>query len=167
MLEGIMIKHLKRNCDERGCFTEIMREDWKDLLGIDRHVQANFATSYPGMIRAWHRHVKGQTDYFVVLHGALKICAYDEETKELDEIISTGKDLQIVKIPGNYWHGYKAIGNETTSLVYFVTRLYQYQKPDEERKPWNDQSITPSTINGRKNDPRVNRPWDWNHPPHK
>jgi len=167
MLKGIIIKSLKRNCDERGSFTEILREDWKDLLGVDGQVQANFATSYPGMIRAWHRHVKGQTDYFVVLKGALKICAYDEETKELDEIISTGQNLQIVKIPGNYWHGYKAIGNETALLVYFVTKLYQYQNPDEERKPWNDQSIKPSTINGRKNDPRVNRSWNWSHPPHK
>ena len=167
MLKGIVIKHLKGNCDERGSFTEIMREDWKDLLGVDRQVQANFATTYPRTIRAWHRHVKSQTDYFVVLKGALKICAYDEETKELDEIISTDKDLQIVKIPGNYWHGYKTIGNKTASLVYFVTKLYQYQNPDEERKPWNDQSITPSTINGRNDDPRVNRPWDWNYPPHK
>jgi dTDP-4-dehydrorhamnose 3,5-epimerase len=51
--------------------------------------------------------------------------------------------------------------------VYFVTRLYDYKNPDEERKPWNDPKIIPVEINGNKNDPRVNKPWDWFYPPHK
>lgn len=99
MLKGVIVKPLRRFSDERGFFTELMREDWKSLLNEDRFVQANFSVSYPNIIRAWHRHLRGQTDYFIVLKGALKICAYDDETKELDEIISTSQDLQIVRIP--------------------------------------------------------------------
>jgi dTDP-4-dehydrorhamnose 3,5-epimerase len=167
VLKGVAIKPLKRLNDERGSFTEVLRVDWKDLLGEDRPAQANFSTTYPGMIRAWHRHLRGQTDYFIVLKGALKICAYDEETKELDEIVSTGQDPQIVRMPGSYWHGYKALGNETAFLLYFVTRLYDHQNPDEERKPWNDQTITPKSINGKKDDPRTSKPWDWNYPPYR
>jgi len=167
MLKGITLKPLKRDCDERGCFTEIMRRDWKDLLGKDQPVQTNFSTTYPGMIRAWHRHNRGQTDYFIVLKGALKICAYDEETKELDEIISTGLDLQVLRMPGRYWHGFKVIGNETALLVYFTTNLYDYQNPDEERRLWNDPKIVPKLINSKKDDPRTGKPWDWNHPPYK
>jgi len=167
MLKGITIKPLKRTSDERGSFTEILRTDWKDLFNEDRPIQANLSTTYPNMIRAWHRHASGQVDYLIVLNGAAKICAYDEETKELDEIVSTGQDLQIVRIPGHYWHGFKAVGNEKTSVVYFTTRLYDYQNPDEERKPWNDPKIIPKTINGNKKDPRTGKLWDWNHPPHK
>jgi dTDP-4-dehydrorhamnose 3,5-epimerase len=167
MLKGITLKPLKRACDERGCFTEIMRQDWKDLLGQDQLVQTNSSITYPGIIRAWHRHNRGQTDYFIVLKGALKICAYDEETKELDEIISTGLDLQVLRMPGHYWHGFKAVGNETALLVYFTTKLYDYQNPDEERRPWNDQKIVPKLINGKKDDPRTGKPWDWNLSPHK
>lgn len=167
MLNGITISPLKRVIDERGSFTEIMREDWKSLLGKDHIVQANFSKSYPGIIRAWHKHLRGQTDYFIVLKGALKICAYDEETKELDEIISTQQDPKIVKIPGHYWHGFKALGNETTFLIYFTTKLYDHQNPDEERRPWNDKTLRPKSINGRVNDPRTDKPWDWNYPPHK
>jgi len=167
MLKGITLKPLKRACDERGCFTEIMRQDWKDLLGQDQPVQTNSSITYPGIIRAWHRHNRGQTDYFIVLKGALKICAYDEETKELDEIISTGLDLQVLRMPGHYWHGFKAVGNETALLVYFTTKLYDYQNPDEERRPWNDQKIVPKLINGKKDDPRTGKPWDWNLSPHK
>jgi len=167
MLKGVTIKPLKRFNDERGSFTELIREDWKEILKEDRFVQANFSISYPDIIRAWHRHLKGQTDYFIVLKGALKICAYDEETRELNELISTGQDPQIVRVPGRYWHGFKVIGNETAFLLYFTTKLYDYQNPDEERRPWNDQTLIPKSINGEKNDPRVNKPWNWNYPPHR
>jgi dTDP-4-dehydrorhamnose 3,5-epimerase len=167
MLKGITLKPLKRACDERGCFTEIMRKDWKDLLGQDQFVQTNFSATFPGIIRAWHRHNRGQVDYFTVLKGALKICVYDEETRELDEIVSTGQDLQVLRIPGHYWHGFKAVGNEASVLIYFTTKLYDYQNPDEERRPWNDPKIVPKLINGKKNDPRIGKPWDWNYPPYK
>jgi len=166
MLEGIQIKLLKRRFDERGFFLELIREDWKEIFKDDI-VQANFSTSYPGIIRAWHRHLQGQIDYFITLKGAMKICAYDEETRELNEIVSTGNDLQIIRIPGKYWHGFKVISNEPAWLLYFVNKLYNYGKPDEQRRPWNDPTIIPKSINGKTDDPRVHKPWDWNYPPHK
>jgi len=167
MLPGIVIRPIKRFADERGFFSEILRVDWKDLLGEDEIVQANFSITYPGIIRAWHRHRRGQTDYFLVIRGTAKICAYNDETSELAEIISTGINLQIVKIPGHYWHGFKAVGVEPVWLIYFVTRLYDYKNPDEERRPWNDPTIIPKSINGKADDPRVGKPWNWDYPPHK
>jgi dTDP-4-dehydrorhamnose 3,5-epimerase len=167
MLNGIIIKPIKRLPDERGFFTEIMRKDWKDLFGNDSIEQANLSLTFPGTIRAWHRHLKGQTDYFIALKGAIKICAFDEETEELNEIISSDQNLQAVRIPGYYWHGFKALGNERAILLYFTTRLYDYDKPDEERRPWNDPTLVPKSINGKKDDPRAGKPWDWNYPPHK
>ena len=167
MLEGIQIKPLKRRFDERGFFVELIRKNWKEILREDDIVQANLSISYPEIIRAWHRHLRGQVDYFVVLKGALKICAYEEISGELNEIISTGYNLQIVKIPGIYWHGFKVISNEAAWLLYFVNKLYNYEKPDEERRPWNDQNIIPKSINGKTDDPRAGKPWDWNYPPHR
>lgn len=167
MLKGIIVKQLKRFSDERGFFTEIFRNDWKNLLGEDEIVQANFSITYPGIIRAWHRHVRGQTDYFIVAKGVVKICAFDESTREIDEIVSTGENIQVVRIPGNYWHGFKVMGNKTAWLLYFTTRLYDYQNPDEERRAWNDKTIIFKSINGKKDDARIGKPWDWKHPPHK
>lgn len=168
MLPGIIIKPLKRTPDERGSFTEIYRKDWTDLLQQnDTPTQANLSTTYPGIIRAWHRHLRGQTDIFLALKGAIKICAYNDKTAELNEIISTEQNLQAVRIPGNYWHGFKAIGNKPAMLLYFTTNLYDPANPDEERRPWNDQTLIPKTINGNKTDPRAGKPWDWNYPPHK
>lgn len=167
MLPGIVIKPLKRFPDERGFFTEIFRKDWKDLIEKDNIAQTNLSITYPNIIRAWHRHLKGQTDYFIVLKGAIKICAYNEETKEMNEIVSTGQDLQIVRMPGHYWHGFKALGNEPAMLLYFTTKLYDYTQPDEERRAWDDQTIIPKSINGKKDDSRIGKPWNWNYPPHK
>lgn len=167
MLKGIVVKQLKRFFDERGSFTEILRTDWKEILGQHQIVQANFSVSYPGVVRAWHRHLRGQTDYFLVLKGALNICAYDDESQGLDEIISTDQNLQVVRVPGHYWHGFKVIGNEPAFLLYFTTRLYDYKNPDEQRRPWNDPTTVPKLVNGKKNDPRVGKPWDWFAAPHK
>lgn len=164
MLPGIKIKPLNRRPDERGTFTEVYRKDWQDLLETDSAIQANLSTTYPGIIRAWHRHNRGQTDYFLALKGAIKVGVYDDKTGELDEIVSNGQNLQIVRVPGKFWHGFKAIGDEQAMLLYFTTNLYDPSDPDEERRPWDDQSLKPKLINGKKDDPRVGKPWDWNSP---
>jgi len=167
MLDGILIKPLERHIDDRGFFTELMRLDWKEILGDENFVQVNFSMSYPGIIRAWHRHLRGQIDYFMVLKGALKLCVYDEKTQELDEIVSSELELKIVRVPGHYWHGFKVVSNEPAFLVYFANRLYDYENPDEERRSWNDAEIIPKLVNGNSSDPRVGKSWDWNYPPYK
>jgi len=158
MLDGVKIYELKINPDERGFFVELLRRDWKNLLGDEWIVQANLSYSYPGIIRAWHRHLRGQIDYFIVLKGAIKICAYDEKTKKMDEIVTSEHKLQVVRIPGHYYHGTKTVGDEPSLTLYFVTRLYDYDNPDEERKPWDDPAII---------DPKTGAPYDWEKPPHK
>jgi dTDP-4-dehydrorhamnose 3,5-epimerase len=165
-LPGIKSYEINLIPDERGFFSEVLRQDWKDLLD-EQIVQANMSYSYPGMIRAWHRHARGQVDCFLVLHGAAKICAYDEETSRLVEIIGSGQKPTLIRIPGKYLHGFKAVSNEPALIIYFVNRLYDYNNPDEVRRPWNDSRVIPVEINGNKNDLRVGKPWDWFYPPHK
>ncbi len=167
MLEGIKVKTIDRFIDERGYFTELMRKDWTDLFGEDKIVQINHSFTYPNIIRAWHRHLRGQVDYFLALKGTIKIGVYDDESGELDEIVSSGMKLQVVRVPGLYWHGFKAVGDEPVMLVYFTTNLYDPSDPDEERRVWNDPTIIPKIVNGKKTDSRVGKPWDWNLSPNK
>ena len=70
MIEGIEIKDLIKHIDERGFFSELLREDWDDILHNDAIVQFNLSFSYPNIVRAWHRHLRGQMDYFICLEGA-------------------------------------------------------------------------------------------------
>jgi len=166
-LPGMKLVEIERFIDERGMFHELMRSDWKELLGDDTIVQVNMSVTYPEIIRAWHRHLRGQVDYFYVVKGMAKICAYDEETQHLVEVILSEAKPQILRVPGHYWHGFKALGTEPTILIYFTTRLYDHKNPDEERRPWNDPAIIPKKINGKTNDPRCGKPYNWNYPPHR
>jgi dTDP-4-dehydrorhamnose 3,5-epimerase len=163
MLPGVRALDIKKLPDERGFFAEGMRSDWSEFLEGDIIAQTNLSMSYPGMIRAWHRHRRGQVDYFVVVGGALKICAYDDDPGspthgQLDEVIASAERLQVVRIPGRYWHGTKAVSPTPSLAVYLVSRLYDAKDPDEDRRPWNDPTIR---------DPRTGAPFDWNRPPHK
>lgn len=172
MIDGIIVKDLIKNVDERGFFTELLRQDWKDLLAEDKIAQLNLSYSYPNIVRAWHRHLRGQVDYFMCIEGAIQVCAYDDRRdsktlNELDEIILSEERLRIARIPGILWHGYRSIGNKPVKLVYGANKLYDYTNPDEERRPWNDTKIVPNFINGKKDDPRVGNSWDWLAPPHK
>lgn len=165
-LPGVRTQEINIIPDERGFFAEGFRQDWKDIFD-EPVVQANISFSYPGIVRAWHRHLRGQVDIFLVLRGAMKICAFDDRTGKLVEVVASGHKPMLVRIPGQYWHGTKTVSAEPSLTVYFVNRLYDYKSPDEERRPWNDSAVVPLEINGNKNDPRAGRPWDWAYPPHK
>jgi len=163
MLPGVRTLEIKKLPDERGFFAEVHRADWKEFLEGDTIVQSNLSLSYPGMIRAWHQHRRGQVDYFCVVRGAMKICAYDDDPAsstrgQLDEVVASSEKLSLVRIPGKYWHGTKTLGPEPSLTVYMVNRLYDYKDPDEGRRPWNDPAVV---------DPRLHEPFDWNRPPHK
>jgi dTDP-4-dehydrorhamnose 3,5-epimerase len=165
-LEGVRTYDLNILPDERGFFAEALRQDWHNFID-EPVVQANLSSSYPGTVRAWHRHLRGQVDYYLVIKGAMKICAYDEKTGKLAEVIASGDKPTLVRIPGHYLHGTKTVSSEPSLTVYFVNRLYDYNNPDEERRSWNDPAIIPAEINGNNNDPRVKLPWDWFYPPYK
>jgi len=158
MLPGVKIYDIKKNIDERGFFAELLRLDWKDFIEDDDIVQVNLSMSCPEVIRAWHRHSRGQVDYICAVKGSLKVCAYDDRENSktkgwLDEIILNSEKLQMVRIPGVYWHGTKCMGNEPSLVLYLVTKLYDYEEPDEERKAWDDPSII---------DPKTGEQHDWN-----
>jgi dTDP-4-dehydrorhamnose 3,5-epimerase len=172
LIEGIIVKEIKKFVDERGFFSELFRKDWDNLIFNEEIVQLNLSYSYPNIIRAWHRHLRGQVDFFICLTGAIKVCAYDdrEDSKtfgELDEIVISEEVLKVVRIPGILWHGYKAIGSKPVKMLYGVNKLYIYDDPDEERRAWDDTSIIPKSINGNPQDSKVGKSWDWNYSPNK
>lgn len=167
MIEGVRVMELKKNPDERGYFVELLRENWGQFLEGDWPVQQSLSYSNPGVTRAWHRHSKGQNDYLVCIQGSVRLCVFDDRAGsvtrgELDEIVlDSSRSLQAARVVGSCWHGYRVLGATPAIVVYAVTRLYDYEKPDEERRPWDDPSVIPKAINGGKLDPRVGKPYDW------
>ncbi|MCL5074912.1 MAG: dTDP-4-dehydrorhamnose 3,5-epimerase family protein [Chloroflexi bacterium] len=142
MIEGIHIKQLKPNADERGALMEILRTD--DEI-FERFAQVYVSLNYPGVIRAWHYHKK-QDDFFVVVKGMAKVVLYDARegspTKgEVQEFFLGERNNILLKIPIGVYHGYKTIGVEPSLLLNFPTELYNYEAPDEYRLPWNTDQI--------------------------
>ena len=76
---GVKTLKPKINSDDRGFVTEIFRTDWIEFFDGIIPKQINLSDSKPGTIRAWHRHARNQTDYFLVKKGKVKICIFDGE----------------------------------------------------------------------------------------
>ena len=142
MIEGVQIKPLVVHADERGFFTELLREDDPQFT---RFGQANLSLNYPGVIRAWHWH-EHQDDLWTVVRGMIKAVLYDARegspTKgEVQEVFLGENNYALLRIPVGVVHGYKTIGTEPSLLVYFVTKPYDRNDPDEFRIPWNGSEI--------------------------
>ena len=94
----------------------------------------------------------------MVTKGKMKICIYDGDKNsktfgKLVEIIAGDDELKIVKVPGHFWHGTKTVSDIPSETIYFLTNLYDYENPDEQRLDFNDSSII---------DPRTKKTYDWN-----
>jgi len=97
--------------------------------------QINVSYSYPGTIRAFHRH-RNQFDNWFVVKGNLEVALYYPVQEKL-ELISLGEGDSVLEIPPFVWHGFKVLGNEEAILLYYVTNRYNPDNPDEERAEWN------------------------------
>ena len=66
-----------------------------------------------------------------VMNGAARI-VYATPTG-FREVIAKASEPSLYFIPGNFWHGTMALTGTVT--IYFVTKLYDKDNPDEERLP--------------------------------
>lgn len=153
MIHDVAVRDLQVHADERGHLVEIFREDWEEYS--PRPAMSYYSMTYPDTVRAWHRHTDGQVDHFVCPKGRMKVGIYDDREEsptagELNAFVIGEHDQKVVRIPGDCWHGFKAIGNEAAFLVNFPTNLYDYDDPDEERLPYDTDRI----------------PLDWDEKPH-
>jgi len=154
MIHGVETRELQVNADERGHLVEVFREDW-DLYDPEP-AMSYYSMTYPGIVRAWHRHLEGQVDHFICPKGRIKIGVYDDRKDsptegELNTFVVGEHNQVAVRIPGDCWHGFKAIGDEPAFLLNFPSKLYNYEKPDEERLPHDTEEI----------------PFDWHAEPHE
>ena len=142
MIEGVVTKQLKQVADERGWLIEIMRSDWEQF---QKFGQAYITAAYPQVVKAWHIHKK-QTDNITCIKGMMQLVLYDDREKsktrkEINEFIIGERNLLIVKIPPEVWHGFKALGEEYALMLNVPTELYNYKKPDEYRLPPDTEKI--------------------------
>lgn len=142
MIQGVEVKQLTRNADERGFLMEIIRKD--DPI-FTKFGQCYVSMNYPGVVRAWHYHEK-QDDFFVVVKGMIKVGLYDmregsPSRGEVNEFYLGDNNNIVLKIPVGVAHGYKTVGVEPSLLVNFPSEMYDREEPDEHRLPWDTDQI--------------------------
>jgi dTDP-4-dehydrorhamnose 3,5-epimerase len=136
MIDGVVTKPLKQFTDERGWLIEILRSDWEHF---QKFGQIYVTAAYPHVVKAWHMHKK-QTDNIACIKGMVKLVLYDDREKsktkkETNEFIIGERNLLLVQIPPEVWHGFQTITEENALVLNAPTELYNQSKPDEYRLP--------------------------------
>jgi dTDP-4-dehydrorhamnose 3,5-epimerase len=144
MIQGVEIKELKIYPDDRGMFTELVKVT-DDFVEPHPFAQISHTVTYPGVIKAFHWH-KLQTDYWYCVAGSIRVALVDlrEDSSTAGEqasIVLGEWSRRIIKIPPYVAHGYQVLGATPAQLIYYTTRPYNPEQPDEERIAWDDPSI--------------------------
>lgn len=95
--------------------------------------QINFSVQYPGVVKAWHRH-SYQTDFWMCIQGNLKAGIYRESDQQSWQVVIGEKRPGTLVIPPGLWHGATALGGKEAGLLYYVSRAYNADNPDEQRR---------------------------------
>ncbi len=141
-IEGVKVKKLIRHVDDRGYFMEILRDD--DNL-LRKFGQASISMTYPGVIKAFHYH-KLQDDLWFFPSGNAQVVLYDvredSPTYKMTNVFYMGElNPILLLIPAGVAHGYRVLGNQPATIVYFTTHSYNRENPDEYRIPFDDKEI--------------------------
>jgi dTDP-4-dehydrorhamnose 3,5-epimerase len=142
MINGVKRKNLRVIPDERGRVMEILRRD-DDLFG--EFGQVYMTTTYPGVVKAWHKHEK-QTDNIACVCGTVKMVLYDgrpgsSSQGEVDEFYLGIHNPVLVQVPAGVYHGWMAVSQEEAVVINVPTRPYDREHPDEQRLDPHDNDI--------------------------
>ena len=134
-IEGVQVKPLKVVPDERGWLMEILRADDSELF--TRFGQVYVSATYPGVVKAWHRH-RRQTDTFACIAGMVKLVLVDtrDGSPTLDmvnEFFLGVHNPMVVQVPKLVYHGWKCISPEPSLVVNVPDEPYDHTDPDEQR----------------------------------
>ncbi|KAA5805701.1 dTDP-4-dehydrorhamnose 3,5-epimerase family protein [Thermoanaerobacterium thermosaccharolyticum] len=122
MIDGVIVKPLKKIPDERGCIFHMLRNDNPEF---EQFGEIYFSMVYPNAIKAWHLHKKMILNY-AVISGMIKLVLYDDRenspTKgELMEIFTGEQNYCLIKIPSGIWNGFKGIGDKPAIVANCAT----------------------------------------------
>jgi dTDP-4-dehydrorhamnose 3,5-epimerase len=141
MIEGVVIKELVTNVDERGHFRELIRvtdDFFKEGFG-----QLSHALVHAGVAKAWHIH-KIQIDWWYVATGTLRVALHDTRPdsptyRETMEFL-LGEQLpgKVVRVPTGVAHGFKCLAGPC-HMFYVTSKVYNPE--DELRIPHDDPAI--------------------------
>jgi dTDP-4-dehydrorhamnose 3,5-epimerase len=148
MIEGVVLKELSTNADERGYFREIIRVT-DDFFG-EGFGQWSHSVMYTGVAKAWHIH-KVQIDWWYVGSGVLKVALHDTRPdsptyrETVDFLMGDFQPARVMRVPPGVAHGCRSISGPV-HLFYVTSRVYD--PSDEGRISYNDPEIGYDWVSG-------------------
>lgn len=135
---GVKLTPLSMRADDRGCLTELFREEWN--IGM-KPLQWNFVASKARVLRGVHVHIK-HDDYLIVLKGKASIGLRDlrenSPTKNLTAVVELNdEELQAIFIPHGVAHGFYF---QTEALHIYSVSEY-WNMADELGCHWQDPDL--------------------------
>jgi dTDP-4-dehydrorhamnose 3,5-epimerase len=134
LIHGVQTKALHVVPDERGWLMEILRNDDGVFVGFG---QVYLSATYPGVVKAWHHHVK-QTDNFACVAGMVKLVLADTREDSptrgvFNEFFLGVHNPTLVQVPKLVYHGWKCISLEPALVINVPDEPYNRARPDEQR----------------------------------
>lgn len=111
----------KKNVDERGSFTELVR--------TKECGQFSISFSKPGIVRGNHYH-HTKLERFIVVKGKAKIGFTSVVDNSSYEFIVDDSEIKVVTIPVGYTHNIENIGDDEMILAIWCNELFDKEKPD-------------------------------------
>jgi dTDP-4-dehydrorhamnose 3,5-epimerase len=142
MIDGVTTKKLRVIPDQRGRLMEILRCD-EPLF--QKFGQVYMTTTYPGVVKAWHKHEK-QADNLACVAGMIKMALYDGRPgsptfKQIDEFYLGVHNPLLVQVPPGVYHGWMGVSPEEAVIINIPTEPYDRESPDEQRLDPHDNDI--------------------------
>ena len=144
-IEGVVLMSLARHADDGGSLTELVRltDGHAEALPGFTIRQVNFSELAPGVIKAFHLHVR-QTDVWYVPPGdRLLVVLLDvrqgspTEGTRMRLVLGDGAS-RLLRIPPGVAHGVRNLGTASGRVVYFTDVHFSTEPSscDEGRLPW-------------------------------
>jgi UDP-2-acetamido-2,6-beta-L-arabino-hexul-4-ose reductase len=118
-------KKLQMNVDERGSFTEILKQINFGQFSVN--------VSKPGIEKGQHYH-HHKHEKFLVVKGQAEINLRNIINDDIIKIQVSDKNLELIDIPPGYVHSIKNIGSNELVTLMWANELFNSEKPDTTSK---------------------------------
>ncbi len=144
-IDGVQLVDLRRHADDGGSMTELARltDGHSEALRDFAVRQVNYSEIEPGVIKAFHLHLRQTDVWYVPPADRMLMVLLDvrhgsrTEGARMRLVLGAGAS-RLVRIPPGVAHGVRNVGSATGRIIYFVDVQFSPEPAqcDEGRLPW-------------------------------
>lgn len=135
LIEGVEIRELRVQQDERGTTTEIYSERWDYFPDPIGHIVR--VGIQPGKVKGWSKHINS-TDRGSVIQGTVKVVLFDDRKNSstngmINELCFGPAHPAIFTIPNGVFHAVQNVGTDFALMLVMPTNPFDHEDPDKYR----------------------------------